>query len=180
ARSPRRLVAALDAHRLGLTARVAARPSDVVRRRPAPHAWSLAQLLDHLLRIDRMLQFDGPQAGALVRATSRARGLVVRGVLALPVRIPAPPGASAVMPAPDPDPTETADAWATLRQVWRARVAVLTPSDRHRVAFRHPIAGPLCLPDALAFVLAHHRHHDAQVRRTLLALGLDATTRATG
>lgn len=170
-RSVRAALDALDAHRLGLTRLVAALPPEVARRKPDPHAWSLAQLLDHLLRIDRALHLDGPPAGPVVRSTSRARGLAIRGVLSLPIRIPAPPGAASVMPAPDPEPAATMQAWAALRQTWRERLG--TADAERRVAFRHPIAGPLCLPDALAFVLAHHRHHDAQVRRTLRALGLD-------
>ena len=162
------LLGALDAHRDRLTRLVASLPEAAVRRRPAPRAWSLAQIADHLLRIDRGLCLDAPPAGPLVRATSAARGRLICGVLALPLRIPAPPGVAHILPGPDPDPAETLAAWAALRQTWHA------PADPTAVAFRHPIFGPLCAPDALAFLLAHARHHDAQVARTCAALGLAA------
>lgn len=160
------LLDALDAHRDRLTRRLAALPEADVRRRPAPHAWSLAQIADHLLRIDRGLRLDGPAAGPVVRATSPVRGRLICAVLALPLRIPAPPGVTSILPGPDPDPVETLAAWAALRQTWRV------PLNPAVVAFRHPVVGPLCVPDALAFLLAHHRHHDAQVARTCTALGL--------
>jgi hypothetical protein len=165
---------ALDEHREGLSALVSSLPVETVRRRPAPGAWSLAQLLDHLLRIDRGLDFGARPGSRLVRATSPARSAAVRAVLALPIRIPAPPGAAAVMPAPDPDVLATLLEWGRLRASWRERMAEATAADLDRLAFRHPLAGPFCLPDALAFLLAHHRHHDAQVRRTLQALAAAA------
>ena len=61
---------------------------------------------------------------------------------------------------------DTRDRWAETRRRWSAA----DPAD-DAVVFRHPIAGPLAWPDALAFLLAHHRHHDAQIARTLRALG---------
>lgn len=160
------LLDALDAHRDRLTHLIASLTEADVRRRPAPRAWSLAQIADHLLRIDRGLRLDGPDAGRFVRATSGARGRLICAVLALPLRIPAPPGVTSILPSPDPDPAETLAAWAALRQTWRV------PLDPATVAFRHPLVGPLCGPDALAFLLAHHRHHDAQVARTCAALSL--------
>ncbi len=176
---PRTVPARLDAletHRLGLTRLVASLPAGAARRQPSPRAWSLAQLLDHLHRIDRGLHLDGLVASPVVWATSGARGALICAVLALPVRIPAPPGAASVMPSADPDLDATVVAWAALRRRWAECLGAMRPEDERRIAFRHPIVGPLCVPEALAFVLAHHRHHDAQVRRTLHALGLASAT----
>lgn len=148
-------------------ARLDALPPEAVHAAPAPGAWSLAQLAEHLLRIDRGLRLDGPGAGHLGTARSRLGAGVLAVVLGLPVRIPAPPSARHVMPSGAPAWPEVREAWAALRAGWRATVP---EADAAAVAYRHPLAGPLRLDDALAFLLAHHRHHDAQVRRTLRAV----------
>ena len=160
-----RLFDALDAHRAAFTAHLDALPASVVHEKPAPGAWSLAQLAEHLVRIDAGLRLDGPAASATARVTSGLRSRALAGVLALPLRIPAPPSAAGVMPSADPRWPDVRERWAALRAGWR-RAA---PADG-AVAFQHPIAGPFLAEDALAFLLAHHRHHDAQIRRTLRAV----------
>ncbi|PAP76127.1 hypothetical protein BSZ37_06535 [Rubrivirga marina] len=155
----------LDAHRAAFAARLDALPSAVVHAAPAPGAWSLAQLAEHFVRIDAGLTLTGPPASAIVRATSGARRRALAGVLSLPLRIPAPPSAAGVMPSADPRWPEVRDRWDDVRAEWRS-----TPAEG-AVAYRHPLAGPFLFDDALAFLLAHHRHHDAQVERTLAALG---------
>ena len=160
-----RLLDALDAHRAAFTARLDALPDAVVHAKPAPGAWSLAQLAEHFVRIDAGLRLDGPMASAAARATSGLRSRALAGVLSLPLRIPAPASAAGVMPSADPRWPDVRERWAALRAGWR-RAA---PADG-AVAFQHPIAGPFLLDDALAFLLAHHRHHDAQIRRTLRAV----------
>jgi len=59
------------------------------------------------------------------------------------------------------------DAWSALRSSWRQALLDVSPNT---IIYRHPLAGPFVRDDALAFLLAHHRHHDAQVRRTLRQL----------
>ena len=161
---------ALEAHRARFCATVDALPEPVQHAVPAPGAWSLAQLGEHLLRIDRGLVLGGP-ASFPARATSRLRAGALRGVLALPLRIPAPPGAGAILPSAGARWPGVREAWAELRASWPAAFEPLAAADLGRVAFRHPLAGPFCVADALDFLHTHHRHHDAQVRRTLAALG---------
>lgn len=155
-----RLLDALDAHRTAFAAFLDALPEAVVHAAPAPGAWSLAQLAEHLVRIDAALELDGPPASALARATSGARSRALAGILSLPIRIPAPPSAAGVMPSADPQWPEVRTRWADVRTDWR------TASADGGVAYRHPLAGPFLFEDALAFLLAHHRHHDAQIERT--------------
>ena len=160
------LLNALDAHRVEVTARLDALPESIVHAVPSPGAWSLAQLAEHILRIDGGLQIDASPAPLWVRATSPVRSRLLCRFLSLPIRIPAPPSAAGVMPSAEPRWADVRQRWAVMRARWRS--ALERPEV---VAYRHPILGPFLLEDALAFLLAHHRHHDAQIRRTLTALG---------
>ena len=172
------LLRALGAHRAEFADTLDALPAEAVHRSPAPGAWSLAQLAEHFVLIDGGLRSDGPVAGRAARATSGARCLAIRSVLAFPLRIQGPPSAQHVMPSAAPEWPEVRERWGRLRAQWRE--AEVRPGA---VAFLHPIAGPFLADDALAFLLAHHRHHDAQVRRTLAALsgaGLVPAARSRG
>ena len=159
------LLDALDTHRATVSARLDALPDAVVHRRPSPGAWSLAQLAEHLARVDAGLRLDGPPLSAAGRATSWLRSRGVQGVLSLPIRIPAPPSAAHILPSAAPRWPEVRERWAAVRVGWRRA----TP-DPDSAAFAHPLAGPFAWADALAFLLAHHRHHDAQIRRILAAV----------
>ena len=150
----------LEAHREAFTRVLDGLPLAVVHSRPAPGAWSLVQLAEHLALIDAGLRLGGSRLSGAGRATSPARAAALRAVFALPLRLPAPPGAEGVMPSAAPSWPEVRARWATTRAGWRGAPARCAG----RVAYDHPLLGPFRLRDALAFLLAHH---DAQVRRTL-------------
>lgn len=158
---------ALEAHRLGFSRQLDGLDMSVIHASPRPTAWSLAQIADHLLRIDQGLALEGFPATRLGRLRSRLGRVTLQSILALPVRIPAPPSAQSVMPSDAPSWPEVREAWAALRSSWRQALPDVAPST---IVYHHPLAGPLCRDDALAFLLAHHRHHDVQVRRTLRQL----------
>ena len=158
----------LESRRLALTARLDALPDDLVHRAPAPDAWTLAQIAEHFVRIEQTLRLSGKPATPLTAVTSGVRNAFMKGLLALPVRLPMPTGAaSRIAPSPDPRWDEVRAEWELLRSEWREVLPTLPPRT---VVFKHPIIGLLPVPDALEFVLAHHRHHDAQIERTLAAV----------
>ena len=162
------LLDALESHRLALTARLDALPAGAVHQSPAPGAWSPAQIAEHLVRIERTMRLDGRLASPLAATVASAKTVLMNGILALPVRYPMPPGAvSRIAPSPQSDWDEVKAEWETLRSSWREALPALT---KRTVVFKHPLIGLLCVPDALRFVLAHHRHHDAQIARTLAAV----------
>lgn len=161
-----RLLDLLDAHRAAFSARLDALPSAAVHAQPSPGVWSLAQLAEHLLLIDGGLLADGPPISSASRATSWVRSRGIQSILALPLRIEGPPSAVYVMPSASPQWPDVRERWAGRRSDWGSWSA--RPGT---VAFAHPIAGPFLWDDALAFLLAHHRHHDAQVGRILKTVG---------
>ncbi len=161
---------ALDAHRVALAARLRALPTSVTSTSPRPGAWSLAQIVDHFQRIESSVRPEGRDGSRYEVLSSPARAGLVRGVLALPVRIGVPPGADAIRPADAPDLDAGLDAWAARRQSWRDALDGATAADLDRMVVLHPLAGRFRWPDTLRFLLAHHRHHDAQIERTLAAV----------
>ena len=171
-----RLLRELETHRAEFARLLDGLPAEVVHAAPEPGVWSLAQVAEHFALIDAGLRLGGPKMPAAGWATSRARAAALRAVFALPVRIPAPPGAEGVMPSANPRWPEVRERWAATRAGWRGAEARCAG----RVAFAHPLLGPFLLRDALAFLLAHHRHHDAQVCRTLSAVTDGRDVRGTG
>ncbi|MGB3544747.1 DinB family protein [Rubrivirga sp.] len=169
------LLSALEDHRREFTARFDALPTEIVHARPSPKAWSLAQIADHIVRIDAELMLEGPPASRAARATSGVRGLVLNVGLSLPIRIPTPPGVPSIQPSADADWADVRERWAAVRAPW-----MRTTPDLEAVAFPHPYFGPLVWADALAFLLAHHRHHNAQIRRTLDGVRSSSTSRPDG
>jgi hypothetical protein len=162
----------LETRRHGLTARLDALPDGVVHARPAPGQWSLAQIAEHFLKIERTLRLRGEPASAWTYATSGPRNALMRGMLALPVRYPMPPGAvSRIAPSPDARWGAVRAEWGALRAAWREALPSLPPRT---VVFKHPIIGLLPVADALRFVLSHHCHHDRQIERTLAAVSASA------
>ena len=155
---------ALEAHRVRFSRQLNALDPAIVHASPGSGAWSLAQIAEHLLLIDRELGFDGEPSSWLGSIRSRVGSVALRSVLSLPVRILAPPSAQSVMPSESPSWPEVREAWDSLRSSWRTALSDVSPDA---IVYPHPLAGRLCREDALAFLLAHHRHHDAQVQRTL-------------
>ena len=158
---------ALESHRLALTARLDALPAGAVHQAPAPSAWSPAQIVEHFVRIERTMRLNGRLASPLAATVASAKTALMKGILTLPLRVSVPRGAEQIVPSPQPNWAEVKAEWETVRAGWREALPAL---PKRTVVFKHPLIGLLCVPDALRFVLAHHRHHDAQIARTLAAV----------
>ncbi|MFL5578988.1 MAG: DinB family protein [Gemmatimonadaceae bacterium] len=158
----------LDAERRALLERVAAIPPALREERPAPDRWSVAEVLDHLGRIEggvrKLLEMKGaappppdtpeppadallgPRLAALVRDRSR--------------RIEAPervrPGGG--VPADE--------ALGRLVEARERTIAAFAAADRaalDRVTHTHPVFGPLTLRSWVALTADHEARHAAQI-----------------
>lgn len=69
--------------------------------------------------------------------------------------------------APDKDisPTELEAAWDQARKDLRAFLEALQESELKDAAYKHPIAGPFTVEEAMAFLVAHLDHHLRQIDR---------------
>jgi uncharacterized damage-inducible protein DinB len=171
------LVEYAEAQRAALLAAVAAIPEPNREERVVPDCWSVAEVLEHLHRVER----------GLVRLSeyglqqSRERGIglecsesSVLGALdgfqiaRRSMRIPAP---ERVAPS---GKYNAAQMLARLAESRRALLASLTPIDGlalGEITFPHPLLGPLSLYQWLLFLGQHEARHTGQILEIASMLG---------
>ncbi|HEY0972284.1 MAG TPA: DinB family protein [Gemmatimonadales bacterium] len=176
------LLSHLDSERDALERTVAEVPPDQRDRRPAPDTWSVAEVLDHLARVESGV------ARLVAKLTARAReaGLepetATTSVLgALDGRGIAEPTAKRDAPEivrPRPDVTAV-DAERELRGTRAALREALAAADGlalGEIRAAHAALGELDLYQWVLFVAQHERRHATQLRSiaSLLAGGREA------
>lgn len=162
-------LAELEQQRADLLRGVDAWPAAHVAFRPAPGAWSAAEVLDHLVRTERAI-LDATARGL---AAPRRQGLRDRaGVWFLDRlfrterRVRVPPSAAAVVgPDAGADLAAVRGAWDAVRGDLAAFLAPLGPAQLTDAVFRHPVAGWMRVPDVLRFFWVHAHHHGFQLER---------------
>ena len=135
---------------------VEAAPEELLRRAPAPGAWSAADCLDHLLVAERHV------LGARLRAILDGRDIVLFD-----------PDAPRD-PEPERTPLEVAEALAAERATNLAILRGLTPADLERSG-RHPQFGPVALRVVLSTWAAHDLQHTVQAEEALMQAFLPGT-----
>jgi len=139
------------------------------RRRPASDAWSMLEIVEHLVLAERVVL--GPSAQWRDRASSprswrhRLRYQMVRLVLRQRIKVGIP--SEQLRPAGRASFEQLQKAWTANHVALRDFVLSLDRAGARRAIFHHPIAGPLTVPQALSLLEAHLRGHAAQVRRLL-------------
>lgn len=173
---------ALERRRLTFLDALAAEPPAALTFTPAPGAWSLADVAQHLWLVDRgtmhvvSTRLDKPplKTGAL----DPLRRLATRLILNSSIRFRAP--LEAIVPkAPMPLAQVRAE-WEQVRASMREMLEQVTPALMTRPVFRHPISGPMTVPQALDFLTWHHDHHLRQVRRIRRAAGFPGAGAGSG
>lgn len=170
------LLALLDAARAEVLAPLAGLPGEVLRRRPAPGAWTAAEILDHLARtersVTRMLTTQLAGMAAVARADepppdeeADLAALARLRITDRSRRIEAP---GFVRPAADCEPEAALAALAASRVALVALLEGTDPAALARVRVPHPAFGvPLAGPAWVAFVAEHERRHAAQLVEVL-------------
>ena len=167
-------LALLDAEREGLLAAVHRVPVALRDQRPAAMRWSIAEVLEHLVTIERGI----------------AKLIATRGRQPLPPDAPAPVPLDAErvaklrnrgerVEAPERvRPTGTIAAADALGALSEARTALrqalldADPASLERYTHVHALLGPLCLRDWAQFVAHHEARHTGQVLEIAEALPL--------
>lgn len=168
------LLDALDAARRELAAALERVPPHLRDRAPAEGAWSVAQLLEHLVLVEgrSMAAFEKVAAGAPMRAAGDAvaddaHRFDETPLLDRTVRITAP---EIVQPTGG---TTAEEAWARLGQARERTEAIVRAADGRaleQATLKHPRFGPLNGYRFVAVVAAHERRHALQLRELADAL----------
>ncbi len=162
-----RRFARLERQRERLLATVRAVDTASQEYRPAPGAWSAADVVQHLVLVDELAarQLITPREGSRPRriATTRLAYFVMLVVLRTPIRIKAP--SKAVVPSAHVALAALESRWNAARAHLEEHLASLAPDALRRPVYRHPIAGWLTIPETLGFLEAHVAHHAAQLAR---------------
>ncbi len=163
----------LEEERRSLLADLSAwNPSDLTTR-PRAGGWSALEILEHLVIAEREILAHLPDPAALTsrprRPRHRFRYALVWLVLWLriPVKVPTP----SMIPAGGGELADLTARW----EATFAWVRTLPPTLGERVEvealFRHPVAGPITLAQALELDRLHLRVHHRQLRRLRATLG---------
>ncbi|MEM6783741.1 MAG: DinB family protein [Bacteroidota bacterium] len=142
--------------------------------KPAPEAWSLNELVHHLVLVDQgmggSIRYYLDQPPRELVASAPVKVLAMRAFFALPLRVRIPAQVAAITPRDTPDFETLAADWETARADLHAMLEAVPRERLKAVAFKHPLGGRMSLLDAVAFIGWHQDHHRKQLRRTLAAV----------
>jgi uncharacterized damage-inducible protein DinB len=139
-----------------------------LRFRPEPTAWSVSDVLDHLVKVEKALLGavqDQLPDGTLLKFKDRVGTLFIIAIMQSPVRVKVPSTAAMVLPEATADTSETAMRWSQVREEMADMLRSLRPEQLRCGLFRHPVSGWMTMAQALKFLSAHLRHHDYQLNR---------------
>lgn len=159
----------IDTLRTALLDQIGAASEERRTRRASPDAWSALDVLEHLVLVERVVL--GPSAEWRTR-TSAARSLrdrlrfhMVRLVLRQRIKVTIP--SEQMRPTGRVSLAQLRTAWTAQHAALREFVQSLDAAGARRAIFRHPIAGPLTVAQALTLLEVHLSGHTAQVHRLL-------------
>jgi uncharacterized damage-inducible protein DinB len=166
---------ALDGRRAALLAVVRAHSPTQRAFRPAAHAWSMVEVVEHLVLAEEgalLSLVKGPKPGARVTLRNRATVVLVRLYLSAGIRVKVP--APRLIPQGAQSLDELERRWAAVSASIRDQVARFEAADLHAPKFRHPIAGWLPPASGFAFLVTHLTHHRRQIDRIRRSPGFPA------
>jgi hypothetical protein len=159
------LLLTLDRQRRELLAGLEGLSDTQLRARPMPGAWSLLEIVEHLVLAEAAILQDLPPRAQLV---DQPRSLGQRFKLLLVVtilrcRIPVKVPSRRMVPTGQRGLAELRTQWDGHFQWLEACVLEATGDAKDKACFRHPIAGPITLAQALRLDLLHLRTHTRQI-----------------
>lgn len=161
------LLRTIDRQRAALLAEVAALSEAERLWRRAPSAWSAVDVIEHLVLAEQVVLGDLETAATRPDAPRqlrhRVRAVIVWIVLRFGIRVSVP--AEAMRPAGNASFETLQATWNTQHRALRTFVERLDAAGLQRHVFRHPIAGPLNVVQALRLLSAHLTTHQGQLHR---------------
>jgi uncharacterized damage-inducible protein DinB len=164
----------LESQRLQVLKDLSAYDNTVLNKRPHPEAWSVVQVLSHLVAAEassvaymrKKLSFTSqiPKAGV----KSYFRRLALDLVFALPFKFKAPKGLDNLPEFTDFN--ELKNKWASQRLDLQAFIESLPDNVLESEIWRHQIAGKMTIAQMLDFFHDHVKRHQGQIKKTLKAV----------
>lgn len=138
--------------------------------KPAPEAWSILQVVNHLLYSETNIvkymlkKIQGIATVEKAGVQAKLRSVMLNTFLKSPLKFKAPKAAMPVQ--------EEVYIFENLRKQWnetRAGFAKildqLNPADAEKLLFKHPISGKFNIYQTMSFMQEHIAHHIRQVQR---------------
>lgn len=168
-------LATLDETREAFLAPIRA-ASDLQRSfRPAPGAWSMLDVTEHLVLAEEkslLGMLKGPPPGTTITPLARVRMAMVLLVMQTDLRVKVP--VARVLPTGSVALGELEARWGDARRGLERFLEPITEAEARSARFRHPIGGWVSVGTGVTFYAAHIRHHARQVRRLHRAAGFPA------
>jgi uncharacterized damage-inducible protein DinB len=164
-----------EAVRLQLLARLDKLPADALTRKPSPDAWSVVEVIVHLIKAEngtlsylrKKLELGGHRKASPMAAMRKS---FLNFMIGLPIKFKAPRIVQLEKGIEMPY-AEARAQWdevrAALRKEYETIDSVLITHD----LFKHPFAGKLNLLQSMSFMHHHMVRHIGQIEHTLSAVG---------
>lgn len=170
----------IEHRRAALCADLTALPPEQLTFRPAPGAWSLPEVAQHLSLVDsrvtRVLierRVTGVTRRPVRDVLIRARMLDVFFVSGIRVKMPV----KGVAPDSTVPLEQTLVFWGSARATMKEYLDAMDEAASRTIVYRHPVGGFMDIFDTLRFIRRHHDHHLRQVARIRSAPDFPATAR---
>lgn len=161
----------IDAQRTAIVREIATLSPAAQQWRAGPTIWSAVEVLEHLVLAEQEVLGDlataAARAAQIPTGRDRVRAGLVWLILRLGVRVRVP--AVTMRPTGQRSLEELQRLWAVQHHALRALATGLDGDGLRRRVFRHPIAGPSHMIDALRLLTAHLGTHQRQLQRLLTA-----------
>jgi len=138
-----------------------------IRRKSGPDAWSLVEIVQHLVLSEREVLDNLPEPKILTAKKRGVRHLVSYALVLAVLRwnIPAPVPSDGMVPDGNTSLSELHHQWDENLTWLRDYVNTLRPVDVGRAVFRHPIAGPMTTGQTIRLATLHFDVHFRQIKK---------------
>lgn len=151
-----------------------------LRFRPAAGAWSISEVAQHLLQVEREITSASSKQGVERRGQRQTlrEWIATKGfrtITRFNIRVKVPQKvAKLVTPNATPDLNALWGEWREVHERLGHFLETIGPAGMDDMAFRHPIMGPTSIRGLLPFFISHFDHHMRQVRRIRASAGFPA------
>lgn len=142
----------------------------------SPDQWSVQEVIQHLFLSESMaleyIQYKLKDVHKVKKSSlmNSLRSLALSVALKSPFKFKAPSIVSSKAMPSGEDWATTRRKMDQLHQQFVDVVGAIPPELLSRELFRHPLAGRMTLGEMFSFLKDHNRHHQSQIRRTLVAI----------